>query len=100
MNKFDFSSFEIFNLGKGHPVGIDEFVAQGKELIKKYLGKELIVTEAKRGEEELPITYADVSRAESWFGYHPRLSLGRGLENLLKFYAEHRDLYGWRRKAS
>jgi UDP-glucuronate 4-epimerase len=93
IDKHQFNSWEVVNLGNNTPVGIDDFVEATKEKINQHLDKELKVEYGPRGKEELPLTYADISKAEKLFGYQPETSFEAGIENLIKFYKKHRKYY-------
>jgi len=74
--------FEIINLGRGQPIRLNEFVSTiedllGKKAIKKFIG-------AQKG--DVPITYADISKARNLLGYNPQTSLKQGLKALVDWY--------------
>ena len=100
IRKWDFSKFEIFNLGNSYPVGIDDFVDLEKRLIKEFLGKNLKIEYKPRPNIELPITFADITKSKKVFGYNPKVDFEEGLVRFFKFYVKYRDLYLkiWRTK--
>ena len=93
LENFSFEKLTIFNLGNNRPVGIDDFISLSRRLIRKYLNKELKIAHQPRGKVELPITYADIGKAQVAFGYRPRISLAVGLEKFYQYYQVNRDLY-------
>lgn len=93
INNYHFSTFEIFNFGNSHPIGIDDFVEMSKDRIKEYLGKDLEVEQQERSKEELPITYASIKKAMTAIGYEPKISFEEGLQKLYEYYEKNRSLY-------
>jgi UDP-glucuronate 4-epimerase len=73
------AAFEIFNLGNSSPVRLDELVAA----IEKATGR----TAARRAMPmqvgDVPITWADISRAERELGYKPQVPLAEGLRRFV-----------------
>jgi len=74
--------FEIINLGKGNPIKINEFV----DAIEKLLGKKAEKTFIGRQKGDVPLTFADISKARNLLGYAPKTSLEAGMAKFIEWY--------------
>lgn len=74
--------YEIFNLGRGEPVRVADFVKIGEELV----GKPAILSTPDAPPTEPPITYADVSKARKLLDYAPQTSIREGLARTWEWY--------------
>lgn len=83
-SKVDHSS--VYNIGRGEPVGLMEYVEILERLVGKKAKKELLPMQPGDVEE----TFADVSDLERDFGYRPQTSLEEGLTKFVNWY---RDYY-------
>ena len=61
--------FEIFNLGESRTVKLSELIA----LIENALGKPAIIDRQPLQPGDVPITFADISKARAQLGYQPRM---------------------------
>lgn len=68
-------AYEIFNLGNSSPVLLKDLIAA----IEDVLGKKAIVDRRPEQLGDVPITYADIRKAQAMLGYHPRTLLRDGL---------------------
>lgn len=75
---------EIFNLGNHRPEEIMHLI----HLLEKKLDKKARIELLPRQIEEVPITYADISKSKSILGFTPRISLDEGLDQFLSWYLE------------
>lgn len=74
--------FEVFNLGNSHPVKLSELV----ELLERATGRKAI-REAKPAQPgDVPLTWADISRATSLLHYQPATSLESGLSKFVAWF--------------
>lgn len=76
--------FEIFNLGNSNPVELGYFI----EVVEKNLGKKAIIKEMLVPATEVPITYADISKAKRMLGYDPKTKIEEGMKNFVEWYKE------------
>jgi UDP-glucuronate 4-epimerase len=74
--------YEIFNLGRGQPVVLNEFV----HIIEELTGRQAIVQHAPLPATEPAITYSDTSKAARMLGYQPRVSLVDGMAQFYEWY--------------
>ncbi len=77
--------YEIFNLGRGEPVILNDFIHN----IESLIGREAIIEHAPLPHTEPSITYSDTSKAKRMLGYHPRVLLNDGLARFWEWYTEH-----------
>jgi UDP-glucuronate 4-epimerase len=84
---YNFSSidgppFEICNLGNSHPVKLSELVC----LLERATGKKAIIQREPPQQGDVPLTWADISKAGKLLGYHPHTSLEEGLKKFVAWY--------------
>ena len=61
---------------------------QQLSFLEKKLDKKARIELLPRQIEEVPITYADISKSKSILGFTPRISLDEGLDQFLSWYLE------------
>jgi len=76
------SQYEIINLGNNKPIRIIKLIKE----IEKSLGKKAITNILPERPGDVPITYADISKAEKLLNYKPDTSLSDGLHNFINWY--------------
>jgi UDP-glucuronate 4-epimerase len=74
--------FEVINLGNSHPVKLNELV----NLLERYTGKKAIREFKSAQPGDVPLTWADVSKAGRILGYRPAIPLEKGLEAFVAWY--------------
>jgi UDP-glucuronate 4-epimerase len=74
--------FEIFNLGNNHPIELNYFI----ESIEKLLGKKAkkILLPIQPG--EVPVNWADISKAQKLLNYHPKVTFEEGLKKTIDWF--------------
>jgi UDP-glucuronate 4-epimerase len=72
---YDESLFEVFNLGNHQTVSLSEMIATLEEV----LGKKAIINQLPEQMGDVPITYADISKATNALDYHPATSFKEGI---------------------
>jgi UDP-glucuronate 4-epimerase len=76
--------FEVFNLGNSHPVKLNELIGA----IEKVTGRTAVIEQFPDQPGDVPLTWADVSKARRLLGYEPKTRLEDGLNRFLKWYRE------------
>jgi UDP-glucuronate 4-epimerase len=71
--------YDTFNLGNSHPVKLSEMV----ERLEKALGKKAEVNTLPPQAGDVPITWADISKARRLLGYEPKTSMDEGIERFV-----------------
>ncbi len=84
---YDFSStsgapFEICNLGNSQPVKLSELV----RMLEQATGKKAIVQREAPQQGDVPLTWADVSKAGRLLGFRPLTTLEEGLRKFVAWY--------------
>ena len=74
--------FEVFNLGNSHPVKLGELI----ELLERATGRKAIREARPPQAGDVPITWADTSKAERLLGYRPRTRIEEGLARFVAWY--------------
>lgn len=78
-------SYQIYNIGNSKPVNLLRFI----EIIEHELGKKAkkIMKDMQPG--DVYTTYADTSKLEKDYEYHPSTDLTTGIRNFVKWYKEY-----------
>ena len=83
-------SFEIINLGDSNVVKLKELV----EIMEKEIGKKAVLKTMANQPGDVPITYADISKAKKLLGYSPKIKIHDGIANFVKWYNKQQYLGG------
>ncbi len=78
--------FEIINLGNSKPVELNYFIS----LIEENLGKKAVIREKPMPKADVPVTYADISKAKKLLGWKPSTSVEDGMRAFIKWFRENR----------
>ncbi|MGO8767103.1 MAG: SDR family NAD(P)-dependent oxidoreductase [Limisphaerales bacterium] len=68
--------YDIFNLGESQTVALSWMI----ELLEGALGKKAIIDRQPLQPGDVPITYADISKARGKLGYNPRIQIEAGIK--------------------
>jgi len=79
--------FEIFNLGESRTVKLNELIA----LIETALGKTAVLDRQPLQPGDVPLTFADISKARARLGYHPRVKVEAGIPLFVAWFRNHRQ---------
>jgi UDP-glucuronate 4-epimerase len=74
--------FDVFNLGNSNPVKLIDLIHQ----IETGLGKQAVLRWLPMQPGDVPITCADIQKANRLLGYEPRVSFQEGLAKFLEWY--------------
>lgn len=74
--------FEVFNLGNSHPVRLAELVA----LLEQTTGRAAVRDQKPFQPGDVPLTWADISKANRLLGYRPTTRLEEGLKQFVEWY--------------
>ncbi len=80
--KYDQSQFEVINLGESQTVELRRLV----ELLERALGKRAIIDHRPLQPGDVPLTYADVSKARRLLGYNPQTNIDAGIERFVDWF--------------
>lgn len=79
---------ETINLGHSEPVEIRRLIA----LLEDALGKKANIDHQPEKPGEMPITYADLSKAEKLLDYRPQVALRDGIPEFVEWYREYHQV--------
>lgn len=78
------SSYHIYNLGESKTIELRKLI----DLIGRHLGIEPDIEPLPEQPGDVPITYADISRAQAEIGYHPKVEVEQGIEKFIGWYKD------------
>jgi UDP-glucuronate 4-epimerase len=74
--------YEVFNLGNSHPIKLSELI----EELEKATGRKAIREQRSMQPGDVPLTWADISKAGHLLGYKPQIQLDEGLRQFVEWY--------------
>lgn len=74
--------FDIFNLGESQTVTLARLI----ELLEQHLGKKAIIDRQPIQPGDVPITYADIARAQERLGYRPTVKIEQGIPRFVEWF--------------
>ncbi len=77
--------YEIFNLGESQTVTLNHLI----ELLENSLGQKAVLERHPPQPGDVPITYADVSKARRQLGYHPRVKIADGIPLFVDWFRKY-----------
>jgi nucleoside-diphosphate-sugar epimerase len=80
--------YQIINLGSDHPYTLNQMIA----LLEQHAGKRAEVTYYPAPHTDMNATWADVGKARLLLGWQPQVSFEDGLQNLVRWYYDNREL--------
>lgn len=78
------SMYEIINLGNNKPVTLKELISS----IENAIGKKAIIEPMPEQPGDVPVTYADISKAKLLLNYQPAVSLQEGINRFYNWYIQ------------
>ncbi|MEP6947197.1 MAG: GDP-mannose 4,6-dehydratase [Acidobacteriota bacterium] len=79
---YDATLCEIFNLGESQTIDLKELIA----LIEHSVGKKAIIDRQPMQPGDVPITFADISKAKELLGYHPTTKIADGIPKFVEWF--------------
>jgi UDP-glucuronate 4-epimerase len=79
---YDAADYEIFNLGESQTVELRELIA----LIEGSLGKKAVIDRQPMQPGDVPVTYADISKARAKLGYNPGTKIADGIPKFVQWF--------------
>jgi len=71
------TQYEVINIGAGRTITLSEMI----EAIEAVVGQKAIIERQPEQPGDVPLTYADITKAQTLLGYHPATSFQQGLMN-------------------
>lgn len=78
------TNYDIFNLGNSNPVTLHGMV----RTIEEQVGKRAILRHLPDQPGDVPITYADITKARSMLGYNPATPFTEGVRQTVEWYRQ------------
>jgi UDP-glucuronate 4-epimerase len=78
------STYHIYNLGESKTIALRELI----DLIARHVGTEPIIEMLSNQPGDVPITYANISKAKEEIGYQPKIGIEEGIERFVRWYKE------------
>ena len=75
--------WDVFNLGNSHPVALKDLIAA----IEECTGRKARIERLPEQPGDVPLTWADISRAQEALGYRPQTRLEEGLRVMVEWCA-------------
>ena len=72
----------VFNLGESQTVTLSQLI----ELLEKSIGKKAIINRQPQQPGDVPITFADVSKARAKLEYNPRVKIAEGIPLFVEWF--------------
>jgi nucleoside-diphosphate-sugar epimerase len=79
--------YDVINLGSDQPAGLMDAVHTVEELVGRPAQLKFLPAQPA----DVPATWADITRARERLGWQPRVSLVDGLDQLVRWYRDHRE---------
>ena len=76
--------YEVYNLGESRTIALRELI----EKLEQLLGKKAIIQQLPPQPGDVPITYADISKARKKLDYNPKFPIEKGLEQFVRWFKE------------
>jgi len=76
--------FDIFNLGENQTIQLRDLIAG----IENALGEKAKINRLPEQPGDMPVTYADISKARKLLGYNPSTRLGDGLPRFIEWFLQ------------
>ncbi|MCS7183292.1 MAG: GDP-mannose 4,6-dehydratase [Thermoanaerobaculum sp.] len=80
------ADFEIVNLGGSRTTTLQRLI----ELIARELGVKPLIEELPHQPGDVPITYADISKAKRLWGWEPQIPIEEGIARFVSWFKAHR----------
>lgn len=79
--------YECINLGESQTISLSEML----EVLEVTLGKKAVLDRQEIPAGDVPITYADISKAKSLLGYHPETNFKDGIKIFVEWFLSNRQ---------
>ena len=79
---YDQSNYEVINLGESRTVELNELIS----LLEKELDTHAIIDRQPPQPGDVPQTFADISKARTLLGYHPKTQIEEGLHRFVEWF--------------
>ncbi len=84
--EYDKTPYEIINLGESQTVELAYLI----EVLEKETGKKAIIERKPLQPGDVPVTYADISRAKNLLNYNPATKIEDGIKKFVEWFRENK----------
>jgi UDP-glucuronate 4-epimerase len=81
---YDGSMYDVFNLGESQTIQLKDLILA----IENALGKKAKINLVEEQPGDMPLTYADISKARKLLGYNPKTKLSQGLPKFVDWFLQ------------
>ncbi|HJQ68768.1 MAG TPA: SDR family NAD(P)-dependent oxidoreductase [Blastocatellia bacterium] len=81
---YDQSLFEIINLGESETVELNRLI----ELLERALDRRAVIDRKPMQPGDVPVTYADITKARRLLGYDPKTKIEAGIEEFARWFKQ------------
>lgn len=81
---YDKAKFEIFNLGESQTIELKELI----KLLEENLGIKAIIEQKEMQPGDVPVTYADISKARKLLNYNPTTKIEDGIPKFVEWFKQ------------
>jgi len=74
--------FEIINIGSGRTITLKQLIS----VLKEVSGKKISIRKLAEQTGDVPVTYADISKAKRLLDYKPRVTIEEGVRRFFEWY--------------
>ena len=86
--QYDKTNFELINLGNHYTVTLKELIAA----LENVTGKKALIQQYPDQPGDVPVTFADITKATKLLGYDPKTQLKDGLQKFYDWYVANKTL--------
>jgi UDP-glucuronate 4-epimerase len=79
---YDRQMYDVFNLGESQTIQLKDLIFA----IENAVGKKAKINELPEQPGDMPLTYADISKARKLLGYNPTTKLSEGLPKFIDWF--------------
>ena len=79
--------YDIFNLGESETISLHRMI----ELLERALGKKAIIDRHPMQPGDVPLTYADISKAREKLGYDPKIKFEQGIQTFAEWFVKNEN---------
>lgn len=79
---------EVFNLGNNKTVKLEKLIS----IIEEKLGKKAEIDRKPMPKGDVPITYADITKAKKLLDYNPKTPIEKGIEKFIEWYKRNKTI--------
>jgi UDP-glucuronate 4-epimerase len=84
---YDKSNHEIFNLGESQTIELTELIA----LLEENLGRKAVIERQPMQPGDVPLTFADISKARELLNYNPQTKIEDGIPKFTEWFVGQRQ---------